>query len=278
MAYRTLLAHFPLEEGADAVLAASAGLAERHGAHLIGLHVVPLIDLPYAYEVPLVMSAEFQAEQKRRTRRLQERFEKGTGGGSFVAEWRVLEPREPSNDRTLIEQANTVDLVIVGQSSEAGRRGGRGTPESRLLLGCGRPVLVVAPEHGCASVGERVFVAWDGQRASTRALFAALPMLSGAQAVRLQRMNTPARDRHHALGSTEEVADTLSRHGVKVEVYHADAREGEIGEELLGYAADWGADVIVGGCHEQGGLREFLFGSTTRRLLQHAPVPLLMSS
>ena len=278
MAYQTLIAHCQQADDLEAVLDVATSLAARHGAHLVGLHVVPRLDVQFAYEVPAVVAREFESERRAYAETLGERFEAATAGGDFVAEWRVVDGTMTGTEQALTELGNTADLLVAGLSPDARRRGSRSELTARLLGASGRPLVLVPPERRAGAVGERVFVAWDAERAATRALYAALPMLVRAEAVRLQRLNAPGQDRHRMLGSTEELADTLSRHGVAVEVFHADARAGEIGGDLLGFAEDWGADVLVSGCQEQGALREWLFGSTTRHLLEHAAIPLLMSS
>jgi len=277
MAYQTVLVPLPMEEGSDALLGVATTLAEQHQAHLIGLHVVPMLNLPYQ-EISASVSLEFQNARKALAEAMQGRFAKHTEAGGFVSEWREVVSHEPSNERQLIEQANTSDLIVMGQPADPARRGSRGSTSAHLLAACGRPVLLVAPDHGAPAVGDRVFIAWDGQRASTRALFAALPLLCRADAVRLQRINAPSRDRRGVAGTAEMLAETLSLHGVNADVQHADVRNADVGTELLAYASDWEADVIVAGCFEQGGLRETLFGSTTRHLLCNASVPLLMSA
>lgn len=278
MAYQTLLAHLPDENDTNGVLDVATALAERHGAHLTGLHILPRIDLQSIYGMPLALSREIEARRRAIAATLGERFEAATRTGDFVTEWRVVDGAETSLERALTALGNTADLIVVGQAYDTGQRGARSELNARVLGAAGRPLLLVPPERRGESVGERVFVAWDGQRAATRAVFGALPALVRAESVRLQRINTPSRDRDHALGATEMLADTLSRHGVNVELFHSDAREGEIGVELLRFAEDWGADLIVSGGQEQGALREFLFGSTTQHLLERTRVPLLMSS
>jgi len=278
MAYQTLLAHFPHAEGMQDVLDVASTLAERHGAHLTGLHIIPRIDLQFSYELPPVVMQEFASRDRETAKTLGERFESSTKMADFVAEWRVIESMETTSEGALTELGNTADLIIAGQPADRDSRGSRFELTARVLGSSGRPILLVPPSRRTSSIGDRAFVAWDGQRAATRALFGALPLLQGAEAVRLQRINAPHRDRHRALGATEVLADTLSRHGVEVEVFHSDAREAEVGTDLLGFADDWGADLIVSGGHEQGALREYLFGSTTRHLLRETRVPMLMSS
>lgn len=276
MPYQTLLVHLPADESDD-VLEVATTLARDHGAHLTGLHLIPRIDVQFTYEVPVSVLRETETRARAAASLVGERFEAATQGDDFVAEWRVLEDVEHPAERTLIELGNTADLIVAGQTRDAGRRGSRGELTARVLAGAGRPMLLVPAERAATTFGQRVFVAWDGQRAATRALFGAMPMLERAESVRLQRINAPTRDRHHAMGATEELADTLGRHGVNVEVFHSDAREAEIGTEILRFAEDWGADALVAGGQEQGATREYLFGSTTRHLLEHLRLPLLTS-
>jgi nucleotide-binding universal stress UspA family protein len=139
-------------------------------------------------------------------------------------------------------------------------------------------VLVIPNGEPVANIGERVFVAWDGRRESTRAVFGALPLLRRASIVRLHRINQAHQDRHHFVEITEELANTLARHGVSVEVCYSDANSIEIAHELLEFAKDMDADVMVTGCFGHSPLREYLLGGTSRRLLENSTLPLLMSN
>ncbi len=279
MAYRTLLACLTSEAVADAVLEVGVALAERHAAHLTGLHVLPPLE-PLGYYAPafaLVPNEAWARERDAIAERLRERFDAATQAAGFVSEWRVMdEPGAPERG-VLSAIGNTSDLVVLGLHPDPALRGARDEIAGSVLTACARPALLVPPERVVQGVGERVFVAWDGGRAATRALFGALPLMRRADAVRLQRMNAPKGDRHQVLGTVEDLASTLARHGVTVELFTADARDADIGTELLGYARDWGADVMVAGAYERSAFRETVFGSTTRHLLQHATLPILAS-
>jgi nucleotide-binding universal stress UspA family protein len=121
-------------------------------------------------------------------------------------------------------------------------------------------------------------VSWDGSRESTRAIFGALPLLRQASLIHLHRINQPYHDRHHIVGITTELANTLARHGVNVEIMHSDAYKNEIGDALLAFAKDMDADVLVMGCYGHSPLREFFLGGTTRHVLANATLPVLMSN
>lgn len=279
MAYRTLLAHLSNEQFAAATLNVATLLAENHAAHLIGLHITPPLEI-YAPDVliPVDLTRQYTARQEAGAERIRAMFAKATDAQTHVAEWRAVDASFSSVSQVLIEQSNTSDLLVIGQSEgDLADPRFKNLPED-VLMSCGRPVLVVPNGDTVSSVGQRVLVAWDGRRESTRALFGALPLLRRAETVRLHRINAPHQDRHHHSGITEELANTVARHGVALEVCHSDARSSEIGDELIGYANDMDADLLVMGCYGHSPIREFLLGGTTRQILGNPNVPVLMSN
>lgn len=279
MAYKTLLAHLSNEDVSAAVLQVASLLADRHSAHLVGLHIQPPLDI-YVSELPtpIDLTREYLERQAQKEARLKEAFEAATQAQTYVAEWRSVDAMTDSILNALVEQGNTADLIVMSQAEgDNSDSRFRHLPE-HVLMACGRPLLVVPVGNESDSVAQRVLVAWDGRRESTRALFGALPLLRRASEVRLHRINQPYQDRHHWSGITEELANTLARHGVAPEIVHSDARGSEIGDELMGFARDMDADLIVMGCYGHSPLREFILGGTTRTVLAQTQIPVLMSN
>jgi nucleotide-binding universal stress UspA family protein len=280
MAYQTILAHLSNRSATSAVLAASEILAKRHAAHLVGLHVKPPLDLFVNAEVPVPINvtrelAEHQRECESTIRKL---FEQRSKSRSHVSEWRSVDAGLMPIVDALVEQGNTSDLMVICQNEGAAVGSYfRNIPE-HVLMACGRPVLVVPFGEPVISIGERIFVAWDGRRESTRAVFGALPMLRRASLVHLHRVIQPHEDRHQIARISDEMANTLARHGVVVEVFHSDAKNAEVADELLNFANNMDADVIVMGCYGHSPLREFFLGGTTRSILADSTLPLLMSN
>jgi nucleotide-binding universal stress UspA family protein len=168
------------------------------------------------------------------------------------------------------------DLVVIGQG---GREDDESTvsdylPES-LLMGAGRPVLIVPSYGRFQSVGERVLVAWNRTRESTRAVHDALPFLTRAKAVTVLEANPTAGGAPHIAGA--EIAQHLARHGVKVEVEVSVVNEVSTGSALLSRAAEIGADLLVMGAYGHSRLREYTLGGVTRHILKHMTLPVLMS-
>ena len=280
MTYQTLVVHLSNEGVSEPVLEVASLLAERHAAHLIGLHITPPLEI---YVPDLMFTAQqltdhFLEQQRKLEKRIRGLFNSKVDSQNFVAEWRQVDSRFVSVKNVLVEQGNLSDLMIISRTEgEPVDSRFKELPEY-VLTACGRPVLVVPPEHPVTSIGERVLVAWDGRRESTRAVFGALPLLRRASEVRLQRINLPHQDRHHYSGSTEEMANTLARHGVAVEVCNSDAHTREIADELLGFSKDIDADLLVMGCYGHSPIREFLLGGTTRQILAETRIPVLMSN
>ena len=280
MTYQTLLVNLPREESAHSVLKLADRLAQRHTAHLVGMHVKPAMDMPVSIDIPvtLELTRHYMNHQRQIESRVKSVFEQITASASYVADWRSMDAGMRTVTDILVDQGNTADLIIMGQDeNETSNAQARHLVEN-MILGCGRPVLVVPTEYTAKTIPERIIIAWDGQRESTRAVFGALPMLRHATEVRLHRFNLPHQDRHNIVGVTEELANTLSRHGVSLEVQHSDVKSGDVAEELLAYARDMFADTLVMGCYGHSRIREFLLGGTTRRVFADATIPVLMSN
>lgn len=279
MNYKTILAVLDHEETSADILRAASLLAQQHNAHLIGLHAVPPLTAYVSSElpVPVELSNSYDAEQKEHISVLKKMFEDQAANQSYVSEWRVVEKPPVSETASIIEISNTVDLVVLGQKDPV--KSGSSTREmpERILLSTSRPVVIVPREFGARSVGSYLFMAWDGRRESSRALFDAIPAMLKADSVYLHRINSGYEDKHRIVGITEDLGNTLARHGVKLEVSHSTARTRDIGSELLQTAADKGADLIVMGAYGHSRLHELLLGGTTRQVLKDMKIPVQMS-
>ena len=265
MSYHRLLVGLADTDTAPRVMAAASALAADHGAHLVAVHVVPS-GLVREGGVPVVDATE----------RLRGVYEAHRDDAAFSSEWQVIDDNALSAAGALVELGNACDALVLGQ------RHGQEANRSAWHLGehvvgvTARPVLLVPDTGGTSFSAERVLLAWDGEAIATRAAFDALPLLQRAKHVRVHRFNPPPSERRHVSGVSEGFADTLSRHGVPVELSHSDAGRFEIGEDLLAFAADEASDLLVMGCRPRNRVREFLLGDTTRHVFQHASLPVLM--
>ena len=185
-------------------------------------------------------------------------------------------PGEDFNDGA-VRHARSMDLIIVGQSEREGINAGvpADLPE-RLVLGAGRPVLVVPYAGEFPNVGRRVVIGWHGDRESVRAVNDALALLQGAETVELLTVVQGKKDEEVA-HMTAELHEHLGRHGVSAAVKQMAAGPIAIGDVLLNRASDEGADLLVIGAHATGYFGSPVLGETGRHLLEHLALPVLMS-
>lgn len=275
MALKDLLVLVANDPACGTRLDVAGDLATACGAHLTGLFVMALPVVPgyIAVELPAEVYELQRRRWQERAAKAERLFRAHVDRTGLSHEWRALE-----GDLVAITMlhARYTDLTIIGQGVDLGDapRDLAGLPEE-LALGVGRPVLVV-PRYGTfPTVGSRVLVAWNGSREATRAVNDALPILQRARKVTLLSMNPDEAIAPRVPGA--DIALHLARHQVTVEAAATRATDIEVGDVLLSYAADVGADLIVMGAYGHSRLREMVLGGATRHLLQHMTVPVLMS-
>lgn len=274
MSFRDVLVIVDNDPGCASRLDVALALAEAHQAYLTGLHVMPWPATPVYTEIPIPESVDkmqrFDLEQA--AQRATTLFHERAGHTTVRTDCRVAEGHVV---RMAMLHARYADLTVVGQGLDLGPASGElsALPEE-LALGVGRPVLVV-PRYGTFStVGVRPIVAWNGSREATRAVHDALPLLARAEKVTLLSIDA---DGSEPRVPGADIALHLARHGVTVETTALPGADISVGDLLLSYAADRGADLIVMGAYGHTRLREMVLGGATRHLLRQMTVPVLMS-
>jgi nucleotide-binding universal stress UspA family protein len=142
-----------------------------------------------------------------------------------------------------------------------------------VLFGSGGPTWVF-PEGETTSHLASAAIAWDGGRASARAVRDALPVLSK---VGKATILCATDDKAIAAGSAEALRGFLYHHGIE-----ADTRQFARGEQLIGRALQdaaigAGAGLMVMGAYGHSRIREFVLGGATRTVLADRRLPILMS-
>ena len=165
------------------------------------------------------------------------------------------------------------DLLVLGQRNDEAPEA-MDTPADfvfRQVVGSGHPVLLVPYAGTFATVGQTVLIAWKETREAARAVSAALPWLQKARSV-------------HAISYGEEAAASLqglhqylSAHHVKITTHTGDARDVNVGDDLLSRAADIGADMLVMGCYGHSRAREWVMGGASRTILRTMTIPVLLA-
>jgi nucleotide-binding universal stress UspA family protein len=123
-------------------------------------------------------------------------------------------------------------------------------------------------------IHETAVVAWDGQRAATRAVTDAMQILETKQRVDVLSIED---------GSVRtplegiDVATALARHGIDVQRVRRPAKNHRTGADILAYCDEVDAGLLVMGAYEHSVFRERLMGGTTNHILRNATLPVLIS-
>ena len=172
--------------------------------------------------------------------------------------------------------ARHADLVIV-PSPEASDDQPHADMLEGVLLGGGRPVMVVPRGWTGKTVGSRTVIAWDASREATRAMHDSLLVMPDDAKVCVTTIDAKPGDTGHGAGPAWDIGAHLSRHGCSVEVRNEDSIGRSAAEALLDVATAFNADLIVMGGYRHSRLQQAFLPGVTRTLLRTAKVPLLLS-
>jgi nucleotide-binding universal stress UspA family protein len=198
-------------------------------------------------------------------------FRERVGTAGIPYEWSRTDTGDEPTMRAVATHCNTADLVIAAQYQEGVPASGYSPDE--LVLGCGRPVLVVPTAGAVAPVGRKVVIAWNGAREAARAAFDSLPLLAPDGEMHLVAVDSPRGD-----ASITAMSHALARRGVTAQARSTTRSEGRgVAEEMLKLCAEVGADLLVMGCYGHSRLRETVFGGATSRVLRDMTLPVLMA-
>jgi nucleotide-binding universal stress UspA family protein len=203
----------------------------------------------------------------------EQRFRAEVEPHSIAGDWHQFGSGDSAEFIALL---TAVDLVVLGQSSNGYRLPGGFRPED-VIVGSGRPVLVVPYAGEFGAIGRRVLVAWDGSREAARALHDALPLMAKAEAAIVIGVSMREAQAERAHPSLDRIVRHLVRHGIPARLEETVGSDVPIADLLLSRASDFDADLIVAGAYHHSRFREALIGGVSRGLLDHTTVPLLMS-
>ncbi len=274
MALKDILVHVDNSKQCEQRLEVAINLAAAHHAHLTGLYVRTSPRVPQFVRVQFgpqvqTLQAQFADES---TRQAQELFERKLSKSGLNCEWRV---GEGDLFDIVATHARYVDVTIVGQRDPDGDD--EQPLADHLILGGGRPVLVVPFAGKFDRPIESVIVAWNASREATRAVNDALPLLRAAKNVVVLAVNPNAGPAGHGEVPGADICLHLARHGVNAEAKAVKADDMHAGAALMSRAADENADLIVMGGYGRSRLRELVLGGVTKHVLDHMTVPVLMS-
>jgi nucleotide-binding universal stress UspA family protein len=177
----------------------------------------------------------------------------------------------PSGHDFVGSYGRVFDSIVLARPGEEWQSPSMVTLESALFES-GRPV-VIAPPASPRSLGRNVLVAWNCSTEQARATAFAMPLLRFAERVTVLTVDGVT----VAGPSGAEMARSLKVNGIAAEAMTLPAGKRAAGETILAKADELGCDLIVKGAYTQSRLRQMIFGGTTRHILAHAKLPVLMA-
>jgi nucleotide-binding universal stress UspA family protein len=279
MAYRDLLVQIDDTKACAKRIEAAVGLAASHGAHLTGVYVISEAS-PASFAqgyLPPDLLTTLQQELQARAEAALARFAKVAERNQITFETRVDRVLYTEVADALATNARYADLVILGQiDPDDPIAGPRYLPE-QVIIGSGRPALVIPYIGAAATLGERVVIAWDASREAARAVNDALPLLERAKAVSVVTINPRQDPFGHGEEPGADIGLHLARHDIKIEVERIVSRDIDVANTILSQIANEGADLLIMGAYGHSRMREYVLGGVTRTILAEMTVPVLMS-
>lgn len=265
MEFKSILVVLDYSPACTARLELAIKLAGQHAARLSGLYMVS-----HGFFESKKNEAASHADQVRSA------FIEATGRAGIDARWiGVDEGVVGAGVAEIVNQhAYYHDLVVVGQDEPGSVEGSLPShlPE-RVVLGSGRPVLIVPYTGDFTPFGQRIMLAWKAGRESTRAANDALPLLKKASEVHVVEVNPPTPGTPQA----GQLCAHLELHGVAARPEHIIVEEISVGDALLNRISDEGDDLLIMGAYAHTRFGSLTLGDVARHILKHMTVPVLMS-
>ncbi len=275
MAYRDILLYVGSNAATSALIESAVNFAGEQGAHLTGLCVVDLPTIPGYVEadLPDEILERYRQSNLERARRVEAEFSEACETRGLKWAWHCIEGEAAT---AVLLNGRRVDLLVLAGGA---RRTHIKSSEiaDRVVLECGRPVLVVPAGPMPESAGSQVVLAWDGRREAVRAVHDARPLLRAADWVKVVAVIPRSRDSGHGEVPASDLCRHLAGHGIKAEPHSVNVSGHGVGETLLNWSADENANMIVMGAYGHSRWRELLLGGVTAHVLHEAQIPVLMS-
>lgn len=266
MAIRDILVHLDNSAASKIRLDVAIAYARKHNARLRGLYIIT-----HLFYEPRAIGEKADSEKT------EQLFFEKTSEAGISAEWVFQDCSVMgSNVSDLITMyAYFTDLLIIGQVNLSAPVMNIPTDlAERVVLSCGRPVLVIPYSGVFHTAGDRIMVAWKAGRESIRALNDALPHMEKSQTVIILEGTISSEANQSSL---TPVQDFLSQHNIHVTLDVIHAGNFPIGDILLNNVSDKKIDLLVMGAFAPNRRGNLELSPVAQHVLKHLTVPVLLS-
>ena len=267
-------------------------LAVHYGAKLVLQHIVEQWQYPCAGFAVSVDAYDkfFQSIHAKAMKELEE-FAKANADNTILSELTVHDGTDVADSILSFAQSVEADVIVMGTH---GRRGYDrlmlGSVTDRVMRNSSCPVLAVCrpkPES-LADNGpnhihhlSRILFCTDFSENSDRALQYALFVVAEYDAELtllhvLEEVGSPAHMEHAKVRATEQLDQLIPPKRRKDLKTKTAVRVGKPYGEIIQFAREEGSDLVVMGVRGRGALDLAVFGSSTYRVIQLGPCPVLV--
>jgi len=168
----------------------------------------------------------------------------------------------------LIEQASKYcDLVIVASPP----KGKITATFETTITKSGKPALMF-PRKMRTFNTNKIVIGWNNSAQVARAVSLAIPIMKKAKKVHIITSKEYTKD----ISNIKKLQEYLSCHDIKT-TYELVKTTTTPGQALLNHATKGAYDLIIAGAFGHKGLKELMFGGTTKYLLKNTTIPVFMS-
>lgn len=287
MTIKTILVPLDGSKASTAALDTAFVVAERFGAHIDALHVLPRpVDVaPFMFDrlsakMKQTFEAEIAEDAQEKAAAIRAVFEdcceqhqvsitdKPNVESNVTAAWREAFGRA---SEVLVHHARLADMIIVARprpSSSRLRLSPAGDTLQAVMLGSGRPIMLIPPKWKAKKIAHAA-IGWNDSLEASRALammMSCLPLMKRVTVVTSKKRKTGA----------SALLDYLAWHGVDAEIEWLQKKDMSVGEAILTVCSKIGAELLVVGGFSHARARELLFGGVTRYLLANSTAVTVM--
>ena len=272
---RNILLPFEYIETIPHLVDCAVSLAKKYNSSVSGVAIHQRIDSFIAQEGSIVFDSLHHDENKEEAIKYKEKFIdhintlKKSDSDLSDLKYKWLS-EELENQKYLGDLSRVYNVVIISRPYQELQSASLSSIQTILFDG-GRPVMLI-PMNKQIDIGKEVVISWNCTTESSRAVFAALPILKKANNVTILTVEKVITDGP----SGEQVSELLASHGIDAKPVIISGDEKKIGDAILDFSKSVDADLIVKGAYTQSRLREIIFGGATRHLMLHSEIPIYL--
>ena len=272
---RNILLPFEYIETIPHLVDCAVSLAKKYNSSVSGVAIHQRIDSFIAQEGSIVFDSLHHDENKEEAIKYKEKFIdhintlKKSDSDLSDLKYKWLS-EELENQKYLGDLSRVYNVVIISRPYQELQSASLSSIQTILFDG-GRPVMLI-PMNKQIDIGREVVISWNCTTESSRAVFAALPILKKANNVTILTVEKVITDGP----SGEQVSELLASHGIDAKPVTISGDEKKIGDAILDFSKSVDADLIVKGAYTQSRLREIIFGGATRHLMLRSEIPIYL--